>query len=68
MAIQHSTFSGWHLSGKDAEAFEKQIRNLPPNPLADAALRRGRKLAEEYLRTGRATIRFNQEGKVITEE
>ena len=63
MAIKHSTFSGWHLSGKDAEAFEKQIRNLPPNPLADAALKRGEGMFEEYRRTGRILVKFNKEGK-----
>ncbi len=41
MAIYTSTFSGYSLTGEDAE---------------------------EYIRKGRATIRVDQEGKVITEE
>jgi len=34
MAIKTSTFSGWRLSGKDADAFLAQIREAKPNPLA----------------------------------
>ncbi len=56
MAIKTSTFSGWRLSGKDAEAFLKQISDPTPNPLAQAALERGRKLAEEYLAKGYVVI------------
>jgi hypothetical protein len=52
MAIKTSTFSGWRLSGKDADAFLKQIDNSEPNPLAQAALKRGFSLAEEYLEKG----------------
>lgn len=52
MAIKTSTFSGWQLSGKDADAFLKQINNPKPNPLAKAAFERGRKAAEEYLANG----------------
>lgn len=52
MAIKTSTFSGWRLSGKDAEAFEKQIKNSKPNPFAKAAIKRGEKYAKEYLKNG----------------
>jgi hypothetical protein len=52
MAIKTSTFSGWRLSGKDVEAFLKQISNAKPNPLAQAALERGRKLMDEYEEKG----------------
>lgn len=56
MAIKTSTFSGWRLSGKDADAFLKQINDPMPNPLAQAAIARGRPLAEEYLSKGYATF------------
>jgi len=56
MAIKTSTFSGWRLSGKDAEAFLDQVNNAKPNPLAQAALDRGRKLMAEYDRKGYVTF------------
>lgn len=56
MAIKTSTFSGWRLSGKDADAFLKQINDPAPNPLAEIAIARGRPLAEEYLAKGYATF------------
>lgn len=52
MAIKTSTFSGWRLSGKDTEAFLKQVNNSVPNPMAQATLNRGQKLAQEYLTKG----------------
>jgi hypothetical protein len=52
MAIKTSTFSGWRLSGKNADAFLKQISDAEPNPLAQAALERGRKLMDEYNEKG----------------
>lgn len=60
MAIKTSTFSGWRLSDKDADAFLKQINDPAPNPLAQAAFTRGRKLAEEYLAKGQVTIRLKK--------
>lgn len=56
MAIKTSTFSGWRLSGKDADVFLKQINDSTPNPLAEAAIMRGRPLAEEYLEKGYVTF------------
>jgi len=56
MAIKTSTFSGWRLSGKDADAFLKQVAASAPNPFAQAAIKRGRKLAEEYLAKGYVSI------------
>ncbi len=56
MAIKTSPFSGWRLSGKDANAFLEQVNNAQPNPLAQAALDRGRKLMSEYDQKGYATI------------
>ncbi len=57
MAIKTSTFSGWRLSGKDADAFLKQVGNPAPNPLAQIAIARGRPLAEEYLAKGHVTFK-----------
>ena len=56
MAVKTSTFSGWRLSGNDADAFLNQINDSAPNPLAQAAVARGRSLAEEYLAKGYATF------------
>ena len=56
MAIKTSTFSGWRLSGKDADAFLEQVNNAKPNPLAQAALERGRKLMAEYDQKGYVTF------------
>lgn len=52
MAIKTSTFSGWRLSGKDADAFLKQIKDTASTPQAKAALAKGRPLAEEFLAKG----------------
>lgn len=52
MAIKTSTFSGWHFSGDDAEAFLKQVNYPTPNPLAQETIRRGEKLAKEFLENG----------------
>lgn len=56
MAVKTSTFSGWRLSGKDADAFLNQISDPMPNPFAQAAITRGRPLAEEYLAKGYVTF------------
>ncbi len=61
MAIKTSTVSGWRLSGKDAGAFLMQISDLTPNSLAQAALERGRPLAEEYLEKGYATFKLEMQ-------
>jgi hypothetical protein len=61
MAIKTSTFSGWRLSGKDADAFLKQIADSKPNPLARAALARGRPLAEKYLAEGKVTFSIKKD-------
>jgi hypothetical protein len=57
MAIKTSTFSGWRLSGNDADAFLEQVNTAMPNPLAQAALNRGRKLMAEYDKQGYVTLR-----------
>jgi hypothetical protein len=52
MAIKTSTFSGWQFTGEDAEAFLKQVNDPAPNPLAQNTIRRGEKLAKEFLENG----------------
>ncbi|MFO9453187.1 hypothetical protein SDB20_01890 [Legionella pneumophila serogroup 1] len=61
MAVRSSTFSGWRLSGKDADAFEKQIKSPKPNAMAREVVVRGRPLAEEYLNKG--FVRINPQNK-----
>lgn len=56
MAIKTSTFSGWRLSGKDADAFLNQIKNQTPNPVARKAIARGRSSVEEFLSKGYTTF------------
>ena len=65
MAVKTSTFSGWRLSGKDADSFLKQVNDAEPNPLAQAALDRGRKLMAEYDKKGYVTLnpRKNKQDK-----
>lgn len=57
MAIKTSTFSGWYLTGEDADQFRRQINDPTPNLLAREAIRRGEGLAKEYAEKGYATIR-----------
>jgi len=47
MAIKSSTFGRVELSGKDAARFVQQISEAQPNPLALAALARGRTISEK---------------------
>jgi len=63
MAIKTSTFSGWRLSGKDAEAFLKQVENPERNPVAQNAIKRGKKSAQEYLKKGFAVISSKKKEK-----
>lgn len=63
MAIKTSTFSGWRLSGKGAEAFLNQINDPTPNPLAQASYERGKKLAEEYLAKGFVRLKSAKKNK-----
>ncbi len=57
MAIMTSTFSGWYLTGEDAEQFRRQINDPTPNLLARASMQRGRKLGEEYRKNGFVVIK-----------
>ena len=63
MAIKTSTFSGWRLSGKDAETFSRQVNNPVQNPKAKAAIKRGKKLAEDYLAKGCVVITLEKKEK-----
>lgn len=56
MAVKTSTFSGWRLSGKDADAFLAQIKESAPNSQAKAAFAKGRPLAEEFLTKGQVVF------------
>ena len=56
MALQTSPFSGWRLSGKEAEAFLEQVNQAQSNPLAQASLDRGRQLMAEYDQKGYVTL------------
>jgi hypothetical protein len=47
MAIKSSTFGRVELSGKDAARFVQQINEDKANPLAVAALARGREISEK---------------------
>ncbi|MDD2723435.1 MAG: hypothetical protein PHH59_05335 [Methylovulum sp.] len=47
MAIKSSTFGRVELSGKDAARFVQHINEDKPNPLALAALARGRAISEK---------------------
>ncbi len=47
MAIKSSTFGRVELSGKDAVRFVQQINEDKANPLAVAALARGREIAKK---------------------
>ncbi len=59
MAIKTTPFSGWHLSGKEAEAFIKQVEDTTPNPSAKLAIENGQELAKEYIKKGYIVLRPN---------
>lgn len=61
MAIKTSTYGGWKLTGKDAEAFLRQIEDPKPNQYAQASLKRGQKLLSEYLEKGYAIVRSKKD-------
>lgn len=63
MTIKTSTFGGWTLTGKDAEAFKKQISEAVVNTNAQASYERGKILLKEYLKNGYATIRPKDRNK-----
>ena len=57
MAVKTSTFSGWHLSGKDADVFLSKIQDKTPNPRAVKTLLAGKKLLNEFDKTGSVILR-----------
>lgn len=52
MAVKTSPFTGWRLSGKDAEAFVRQIDESRPNIRAQEALLRGRAICKQMAEKG----------------
>lgn len=61
MAVKTSPFTGWRLSGRDADAFVKQIDESHPNVYAQDALVRGRALCKEMSEKGYSLITPNKE-------
>ena len=57
MAIKSSPFSGWRLSGDDAKAFSRQIKQAKANPKAQNTIRRGEKLFKDSEKTGRIILK-----------
>jgi hypothetical protein len=51
MAVKTSTFTGWKLSGQDADAFVKQTNESQPNKRAQQALMRGRAIYKQITET-----------------
>ncbi len=47
----------WRLSGKDAEAFAKQVDESVPNTYAQAALQRGRMLCKQMADNGYSSVK-----------
>ena len=62
MGIKTSTFSGWVLSGKDADAFMHEFHYGKPNKRAQASLRRGLELLKEYDEKGYCVIKPIKQG------
>lgn len=61
MAVKTSTFTGWKLSGKDAEAFVKQVDESRQNERAQAALLRGRDLCKQISERGYTSVKPKKE-------
>lgn len=61
MAVKTSTFTGWRLSGEDAEAFLKQLDESQPNVRAQEALSRGRALCKQMAEKGYSSVNPKQE-------
>lgn len=52
MTIKRSTFSGWQLSGEEADAFIEKVSNPIHNQFAQATVERGSHLALQYATKG----------------
>lgn len=63
MAVKTSTFSGWRLSGKEADTFLKQVKESPSNPRAREAFANGLPMAEELLSKGRVVFKSTSSTK-----
>ena len=61
MAVKTSPFTGWRLSGKDAEAFVRQIDESRPNVRAQEALSRGRALCKQMAEKGYSSVNPKKE-------
>jgi hypothetical protein len=59
MAIKTSTFGRVELSGQDAARFVQQVSENKTNPLAVAALARGREIAEKIKQGEKFTLKRN---------
>jgi len=61
MAVKTSPFTGWRLSGKDAEAFVRQVDESRPNVRAQEALSRGRALCKQMAEKGYSSVNPKKE-------
>lgn len=61
MAVKTSTFTGWRLSGKDADAFLEQINESHSNKRAQQALVRGRALCKQIAEKGYSSVKPKKE-------
>ncbi|ADE14160.1 hypothetical protein Nhal_0987 [Nitrosococcus halophilus Nc 4] len=56
MSVKTTVFGGIHLSGEDAEKFERQVTYGRPKKAAKEGYERGKLLVEEYSKKGYSTI------------
>jgi hypothetical protein len=61
MAVKTSPFTGWRLSGKDADAFARQVDESRPNVRAQEALSRGRALCKQMAEKGYSSVNPKKE-------
>ena len=66
MAIKTSIFGRVELSGKDAAWFVEQINEDKANPLAVAALARGRKINEQINKGESFKLKTNAWNKLLS--
>jgi hypothetical protein len=60
MAVKTSPFTGWRLSGRDADAFSKQVNESRPNERAQESLMRGRALCKQMEDKGYSSVNQNK--------
>jgi len=58
MAIHSSLLGSVIISGKEAKAFRRAMKNPVASPEAVEAVIRGRKLAQEILKKGSVTVKL----------